>query len=74
MENMNLGRRSIGKYQTRRLAEVHIFHPEHITGDMNYFLNRYNVKTKQKPPKTSNSTPLKHNVMNVSYLEPPVPI
>ena len=49
----------IGKYQTRclaeflyfpsdRLPEVHIFHLEHITGDMIYFLNQYNVKTKQK--------------------------
>ena len=30
---------------------VIFFHLEHIMGDMNYFLNRYTVKTKQKPHK-----------------------
>ena len=51
------------EYQTR-LAEFDIsmrtstrgsyFDMEHITGDMNYFLNRFNVKTKQKSSKTMN--------------------
>ena len=53
-------------FPSDRLPEVHIFNLEHITGDMNYFLNRYNRKSKQKQQKTSNSTPLKHDVINVS--------
>ena len=35
-------------FSSDRLPEVHIFHLEHILGDMNYFLNWYNVKTKNK--------------------------
>ena len=31
--------------------EVHIFDMEHNMDDMNFFLNRYNVKTQQKPSK-----------------------
>ena len=54
IENMNRGLVVAWKYQTR-LAEfdismqtptVHIFDMEHNIGDMNFFLNLYNVKTK----------------------------